>query len=179
MYMRTVDNLDTNELGNNTLLVDTKVSEEVTIKKKRYLLILSCSKRKKQISEAPALELYDGPFYCVLRKGMPPNLDVLILSARYGLIDSNKIISYYDQKMNIERAKELSEDVEVKLREKIETIQYKNIFVNLGKTYMVALKDSEKLLKKYNVTFAAGSIGKRLHQLKNWLAKIGKEQSGL
>ena len=128
---------------------------------------------------APALELYDGPFYRVLRKNMPSNLDVLILSARYGLIDSNKIISYYDQKMTIERAKELSEDVEIKLREKIKNKQYENVFVSLGKTYMAALENSEKLLKKYNVFYATGPIGERLHQLKNWLAKIGKEWGGL
>ncbi len=148
-------------------------------KEKIYLLILSCSKRKKQISKAPALELYDGPFYRLLRKNMSSNLDVLILSARYGLIDSNKIISYYDQRMTVERAKELSEHVEVKLKEKIKNMEYKNIFVNLGKTYMIAFKNNEKLLKKYNVIYAKGPIGERLHQLKKWLAKIGKELGGL
>jgi hypothetical protein len=35
---------------------------------KKYLLILSCSKTKKNINGAPAIELYDGMYYRVLRK---------------------------------------------------------------------------------------------------------------
>ena len=64
---------------------------------KNYLLIISCSQRKVETSEPlPALERYDGPTYRTLRKAMhegriPKNLDVLIISAKYGLIGSDII----------------------------------------------------------------------------------------
>jgi len=79
--------------------------------RKKYLLILPCSKRKKPVSKAQALELYDGPFYRVVRKAKPQNLDILILSAKYGLISSNESISYYDQMMTAERAEELASEI--------------------------------------------------------------------
>lgn len=61
---------------------------------KKYLLILSCSKTKKNIDRTPAIELYDGMYYKVLKKNYPTNanLDILILSAKYGLIESNELI---------------------------------------------------------------------------------------
>ncbi len=139
---------------------------------KKFLLILPCSKQKKELYGVHALELYDGPFYRVLKKNKPKNLDILILSAKYGLISSEESISYYDQIMTIERAEELSNKVIVKLDEKLKDECYNNIFINLGKTYMLALKDSRSLLDEYNVYQASGQIGERLHQLKNWLTTI-------
>jgi len=144
--------------------------------KKRYLLILSCSKRKKLVSKAPALELYDGPFYRVLRKNMPPNLDVLVLSAKYGLINSDKIISHYDQMMTVEKAEELVDEVKTKLENFLKNNNYNKIFINLSGIYLIALKKSEELLDKNNVYWAKGQIGERLHQLKSWLADINKER---
>lgn len=141
------------------------------------MLILPCSKQKKQVSTAPALELYDGPFYRVLRKNMPLNLDVFILSAKYGLISSNKIISNYDQMMTLERAHELEDDISIELKEIFKKDQYDDIFINLGKIYMLALEKSENLLSRYNVTLADGQIGERLHQLKGWLTKIAVEDA--
>jgi predicted RNA-binding protein len=142
---------------------------------KKYLIILPCSKRKKPISKAPAIELYDGPFYRVLRKNMPNNLDILILSAKYGLIRQNDTISNYDQKMTIERAKELANEIEIKLINALKNNNYKEVFVNLGKTYMLALERGKRVLNKQNVYWATGEIGERLHQLKNWLNKINRE----
>ena len=40
----------------------------------KYLLILSCSKTKKNIDRAPAIELYDGMYYKVLRKNFNSGL---------------------------------------------------------------------------------------------------------
>jgi len=148
------------------------MSEEANNKGGRYLLILSCSKRKKPISKAPALELYDGPFYRVLRKNMPPNLDVLILSAKYGLIKSDEKISGYDQIMTTERANELADDVFFKLKKELEINHYDSITINLGKTYALALEKCKEMLDKYNVRWINGQIGERLHQFKNWLAEI-------
>jgi lipocalin len=145
---------------------------------KRYLLILSCSKRKKRVSEVCAMKLYDGPFYKVIRKSKPKNLDILILSAKYGLISSKDTISYYDQTMTPEKAKELSTEITEKLEKIFRNRYYEEIFINLGKTYMLALEEPKNMLGGYNVYQASGQVGERLHQLKTWLQKISSENTG-
>jgi len=135
---------------------------------KKYLLLLPCSKTKKPLLEAPAIEVYDGPFYRVIKKNRPKNLDIEILSAKYGLINSKDIISYYDQIMTIERAEELSSSIKIKL-EKILTENYAEVFINLGKTYILALEKSKDMLDEYDIRWGHGQIGERLHQLKNWV----------
>jgi len=85
------------------------------------LLILSCSNLKKNVNgELPALYLYDGPAYRILRShihqyGWPTNLQVGILSAEYGLIGCMTPISYYDRRMTPERSAELRDSVKTKL----------------------------------------------------------------
>ncbi|WP_421077643.1 peroxide stress protein YaaA [Methanothermococcus sp. Ax23] len=148
---------------------------------KKYLLILSCSKTKKNIDRAPAIELYDGMYYRVLRKNFNlkdnKNLDILILSAKYGLIDSNEIIDYYDQLMTSKRAEELKDSVKSKLKEVLKNNNYDEIFITMGATYEKAF-DSEcrELLQKYNTHWIEGMIGERLQQLKKWLISINNDK---
>jgi hypothetical protein len=58
-----------------------------------YLLIVSCSQRKRsELGPLPTLERYDGVHFRVLRKARregywPEKLNVLIVSARYGLLE--------------------------------------------------------------------------------------------
>ena len=148
-------------------------------KHQRYLLVIPCSKRKISSKDEtiPAIDLYNGPFYQTIKKtfrqnGMLDNLDILILSAKYGLIPSNKMISNYDQIMTIERAKELKNHVTMEFKELLKDRYYTEIFINLGKTYTIALEESKNLLDDYNVYWGHGQIGERLHQLKTWLIAI-------
>lgn len=142
---------------------------------KKYLLILPCSKKKKQVSVARAIELYNGPFYQIIRKNYKENVDIFIISAKYGLINSNDFISLYDQMMTNERAKELSETVKIDLEKILQLKDYDEIFISLGKTYMGALEESKDLLDNCNVSWGYGQIGERLHQLKTWLTAIEAE----
>lgn len=139
---------------------------------KRYLLILSCSKRKKDVETARAIDLYDGPFYRTLRKHRPPNLDTLIISAKHGLIRADDVISPYDQRMTGDRAKELSKTVNSEIKRMIRSDSYEGIMVNLGAMYMAVLNDMEDELDQPNVTYAHGMIGERNKQLKEWLTDI-------
>ncbi|MDW7726578.1 MAG: hypothetical protein SCH70_05600 [Candidatus Methanoperedens sp.] len=130
----------------------------------------------------PAIDLYNGPFYQTIKKtfrqnGLPDNLDILILSAKYGLIPSNELISTYDQMMTSERAKELQNQVMVQFKELFKDKSYNEIFVNLGKTYTFALEESRNLLDDYNVSWGYGQIGERLHQLKTWLNVFNSKES--
>ena len=110
--------------------------------------------------------------YKMIRKMKPKNLDILILSAKYGLIHYNDKISYYDQLMTKDRANELKDDVRNKLEKYLENKTYDCIFINLGKTYMIALENCGDILDKYNIYYIDGPIGKRLQKLKRVLQLI-------
>lgn len=92
----------------------------------RFVLLLPCSKAKREdAGEIPAFDRYNGPLYQVLHKrareewpalyparqasvaGPPPALEVLILSAQYGLIEAATPIAWYDRKLDRPRAAEL------------------------------------------------------------------------
>lgn len=152
--------------------------------KRKYLLIIPCSKRKilSLGRKIPAIDLYDGPFYRILRKffrqhDVPQYIDILILSAKYGFISSHNVISTYDECMTPHKAKELSSDIYNFLKALLNREEYQEIFINLGKTYALALTDSEELLNQHNVSFGKGQIGERMHQLKNWLQEVVDRES--
>lgn len=66
----------------------------------RKLLLLACSNRKiRSKGLMPAIERYDGVNYRVIHKlqregRFPKNVDVKILSAKFGLIDAQTPIPY-------------------------------------------------------------------------------------
>ncbi len=80
---------------------------------KNYLLIISCSQRKVETSETlAAIDRYDGPTYRTLRKARregryPKNLNILIISAKYGVLACQQPADNYDQKMTPKRAAKL------------------------------------------------------------------------
>lgn len=144
---------------------------------RRRLLIISCSQKKRLLTKAlPAIDRYDGPLFQVLRKFQitsaikARNLDVYILSAKFGLIPSYKKIPFYDQRMNYECAMGLHYKVNHKLSIAFNNTRYKEIFVCVGKDYLQALNGYELLLPKNSaLTVAAGSSGRRQAMLHKWL----------
>ncbi len=104
----------------------------------RYILLLAYSQWKRPASGLlPAIERYDGVNFRVLQKAkregyLPENLDILILSAKYGLIEANTSIENYDLKMTKQQAKELQAEVSRNLDNYLADTNYHEIFVNLG-----------------------------------------------
>lgn len=141
---------------------------------KRYLLILSCSQRKRRDPGLlPAIERYDGVNFRVLRKLKREdvwldNLDVLIISAKYGLLKDSDDIEYYEQKMTRERAIELQDSVNRKLCAILRDKEYQEIFVNLGKSYLPVLGNGEALADR-KVIYASGGIGRKMAQMREWI----------
>jgi len=141
---------------------------------RRYLLILSCSQRKrKDPGFLPAIERYDGVNFRVLRKlkredVWPDNLDVLIISAKYGLLKDSDGIEYYEQKMTRERAIELQDSASEKLCAILRDKEYREIFVNLGKSYLPVLGNGEAL-SDTKVIYASGGIGRKMAQMREWI----------
>lgn len=140
----------------------------------RYLLLVACSQRKRTDPEPlPAIDRYDGVNFRMIRKlrrqgELPTNLDILIISAKYGLLRGDDPITWYDQRMTRQRALELQASTSNNLDSILRTAAYQEIFVNLGKDYMPALKNSEAFMNT-KVTYAAGGIGRRMAQLRTWL----------
>ncbi len=138
------------------------------------LLILACSARKRlDRSALPAIERYDGVNFRILKKlqrehAFPHDLDVLILSAKYGLLRPETPIEAYNLKMTEARAAELCARVSCDLDRHLREKKYDSIFVNLGKTYLNALALSRKL-KQCKVQYATGGIGSKMKKMKAWI----------
>ena len=141
------------------------------------LLIMSCSKTKKHLDNVPALELYDGQAYRVIKKNSAENLEIVIISAKYGPIRSTEIISYYDQVMTVSQAAGMRREVSEGIMNIVSRENFRRIFISLGFPYNLAI--SEELIgfldKNFYLQVAHGPIGKRLHQLKEWLGSLKQE----
>lgn len=144
----------------------------------RRLLVLSCSQRKHPSREQlPAIERYNGPLFFVLRRFLrecPSQarlLDVLILSAEYGLIPGDFSTAFYDRKMRISRLVELESQI-TKVFSDIRRENYLSVFFVLGKTYLRAfgeMRDIAPLNSKSKQIVAYGPMGKKQTQLRDWL----------
>lgn len=139
------------------------------------LLLLSCSKAKRQSTgKVAALDLYDGPSFRVLRRFLSTaecktNLDVIILSARYGFITPQKRIAAYDVRMAPGGGPTPN-----KLRAQLSAFTtgkyYSEVFLNLGADYLSRLPDLETVLEgSPAILTAQGRIGEKLHGMKQWL----------
>lgn len=144
-----------------------------------YLLIIACSQRKRSDNGLlPAIERYDGVNFRVLHKAkregyFPENLDILILSAKYGLIEASTPIENYDLKMTKQQAMGLQGQVSKDLDKYLSKMSYEEIFVNLGKTYLITIASSGKIPKlNEKIVYATSGIGQKMAQMKEWLSYL-------
>ncbi|HTU19344.1 MAG TPA: hypothetical protein VMG10_14885 [Gemmataceae bacterium] len=141
------------------------------------LLILSCSQRKAPATgRVPAIDRYDGPVFRVLRnylrEGSPEALTVLIVSAKYGLIESNRRIPVYEHRMSAARAKELRPQVLAAAPRLLASRCWQEVGVCAGKYYRSALDGFLPLLPHGSqVVFIGGGQGPRLTRLHAWLRR--------
>jgi hypothetical protein len=141
------------------------------------LLIMACSATKFESEEPiPAIELYDGVNYRLLKKflreeGMPEGLEVRILSAKHGLIEPNTLIEPYNERLNPTRAGAINADV----LELLATIEGREeVFVNLGKDYLPAIEGIEEVFPNIKIGYARGGIGVKMKEMKGWLQSLIK-----
>jgi hypothetical protein len=144
------------------------------------LLILSCSQRKTTATgRVPAIDRYDGPVFRVLRnylREVPSQaLTVLIVSAKYGLIESNRRIPAYDCRMSAARAKELRLHMLAAARRLLASRRWQEVGVCAGKHYRGALDGLLPLLPHGTpVVFIGGGQGLRLTRLRAWLRRSAR-----
>jgi hypothetical protein len=145
-------------------------------------LILSCSQRKATAAgRVPAIDRYDGPVFRVLRNYLrdcsSEALTVLIVSAKYGLIESNRRIPVYDCRMSAARAKELRPYVLAAARRLLASRRWQEVGVCAGKHYRSALDGFLPLLPHGSqVVFLGGGQGPRLARLRAWLRRSARAE---
>jgi len=146
-------------------------------KLRNRLLLLACSRKKKDTAGLlPALTRYDGPTFQILRKfiALHPDkadqLDVYVLSAKFGLIPVNEPIACYDKKMTQQTAAQMNRQVLSGMQKLFSPCRYKQLFINAGRDYRGALAGYEKILPNgLDVVVSTGSSGRRQAELYDWL----------
>jgi hypothetical protein len=135
------------------------------------LLIQSCSKSKRKPGEpVPALELYSGYYYKIIKKAkregdFDSDIDICILSAKHGLIDSDTDLVFYDQKMDSERALKIRDEVKMALKSRLDTHTYDEVLINMGQPYREAIRGIEDEIDT-PVRVIEGKLGERGRKLK-------------
>ena len=141
------------------------------------LLILACSQRKTPAKgHLRAIDRYDGPAFRVLRKYLRETADgalsVLILSAKYGLIESERAIPCYDQRLSDASAAKLRPQVREAARRVLGSRQWQAVGLCAGKEYRSVLGGLDELLPAgIRLDLLAGGLGKRLASLRDWLRR--------
>ena len=144
---------------------------------KGHLLILGCSDRKiknPNFSQMPALEVYDGSNYRVLRKflrenGWPPGLMIKIISAKHKIIDATELIKPYNERLD----KKAAEDIRPEVMQNLEELKLPiTVFINMGKDYLPAISCITTLFGDNRVEYAKGGIGKKQQAMKQWLHNL-------
>jgi hypothetical protein len=145
------------------------------------LLILSCSQRKASgRGDLRAIDRYDGPAFRVLRRYLQAHPDdplaVLILSAKFGLIESQREIPWYDERLSPASAVKLRPQVAEAAARVFRSRPWQAIGICAGREYRSALEGAAELLPPgAQVHVLAGGLGKRLSALRDWLWQAGAE----
>jgi len=162
-----------NYLKNN---VFNKIEKsEIRTNSSKKLLIISCSAKKKKFNHpAPALEVYDGPIFRLLRKNLRnklSNIHITIISAKYGLILPETRISYYDKIISKKEICEWNGKIVNLLGDLIWKNNYSEIFICLGKNYLGVIEGLERHVPKdCKLMYAEGRIGEKMQKTKEWIS---------
>jgi len=124
----------------------------MSIQNKNILVLTSCSFKKKHVKSAiKAKELYEGDFFKKVKNfASLNNFDLKIISAKYGLVDSNDSISYYDLQIRKKSDIENLRKIVIPKMEKIIPL-YDKILVIMGENYKkIVMSPSDKFLFFYD-----------------------------
>lgn len=138
------------------------------------LLIISCSATKADDQRAGACDLYTGPAHLQLakieREVGTLDCDVLVLSAKHGLIGWRARVDTYDDQMTPEAARAMADNNELILRNLSSENEYDEVFVMASAAYLPALGRVASWKGEAKVTLAGGrGIGEMRGQMAQWL----------
>lgn len=136
------------------------------------LLVQSCSGTKRDTDgEVPALDLYTGYFFKIIKKSihdgaLRDDLDICILSAEHGVVGPDEPIDHYDRRMDSVRAAALNEEVVTDLRARVRDGGYDRVVVNMGSVYRDAIEGFDDPLSVEVQYIEGAGIGHKGHALK-------------
>jgi len=141
------------------------------------LLVLACSNNKREDPQLlSAIERYDGAYYRTLAKHRPDTggPEILIFSAKYGLIPEKYQIPAYDKRLEANPPAEFIDDVELGIKNHLRYREYEQIFVVAGKNYRdFLIEPLVEYSDETEVRRVDGRLGTQLQQLKRWLQGEG------
>jgi hypothetical protein len=111
----------------------------------RRLLIISCSRTKDKTSELlPAWQRYKGRVFSTLkeidRRGqLAEDIDIVIISGKYGFLRPDDLIELYDQRMTPELANNHRRQVVDRLSNMLACHKYHDCFILLEPQYFAVL----------------------------------------
>lgn len=122
----------------------------------KNLLIISCSGTKSIQSDKSlsAIKRYLGTTFFLLKSVLlnfkwPDNLELLIVSAKYGLLSPLDYIPYYEKLITSDKVSELQNLIKSQIAEKkIIHKKYIECHINVSKYYFQAITDLHHLLKE-------------------------------
>lgn len=150
------------------------------INSSKSLVVLGCSATKIETDGVlPAVHLYDGPTFRVLRSFLrentwPSSLSLAVLSAKFGLIGGMAQIPYYNRRMTSMRAMQLNPSVTASLQKLVTTHQ--TVDLVMGKDYLESIDLQAARADGTTFRFASGGIGMKLNRLHDLLRCIPHER---
>ncbi len=144
-------------------------------KQGRKLLIVSCSDTKcPDDGDMKAMDRYLGPIFQTLKaQGVPPNVDVAIMSAKHGLIKADTPLKNYDLKMTKDIASKFKGDPDQLNRIKNTMAGYDDVIVQGGKDYKDVLRTAAGDINIKEIPGARG-IGDQRELMMNAIAPFRK-----
>jgi hypothetical protein len=139
----------------------------------RNLVVLGCSATKVETDGLlPAVHLYDGPAFRVLRSFLrenkwPHSLSLAVLSAKFGLIGGLAQIPYYNRRMTSGRAVQLNPYVTASLQKLV--MNHQTVDLVMGKQYLESIDLDAAQVDGTRFRFAEGAIGMKLNRLHDLL----------
>jgi N12 class adenine-specific DNA methylase len=141
------------------------------------LVLIACSDAK-GAAKAPAIDLYQGALFEVLRKWMPKSAPgVAIVSAKHGLVFGDEELAPYDQKLTPERADELiaegvPEGVEFAREVKDVFIAGSAEYQRVMRSLVAEMMDAGMIAKDASINSTSGGIGTQRGQLADYLKTL-------
>jgi len=143
---------------------------------RKRLLIVGCSDKKNSVTGfVPAMSLYNGPNYLSIRKlkranMFPPDVQIVIISAKYGMLFPDQLIENYDQKMTSDRAGQLKYELKRKLETYLNEKQFDECFINLGQLYRESIEEVQ-FPSTMKIINAEGRLAEKRADMLAWLKK--------
>ena len=118
------------------------------------------------------MERYDGYFFRIIKKAIGEgalrnDIEIVILSAEFGLLDLDDEIPLYNRQMTSKRAGELRDDVMSSLVSRVRRGEYDTLVVNMAKEYEKAIEGVDSQLKIEINRIRGGGIGAKGRKFKH------------